>query len=127
MKLLKNVGHLFCQIFNDDVFGRFCLQNLIILFPPAKYDFNNSVSLNAFASKAATIAVIVGHCSNDLEFFIDRNFRASILSFSALRKLINAFPFFFVRLGEGASQVDYRRISHHLNPALPRIDTWIIA
>jgi len=31
-----------------------CLQALIILFPPAKYDFNNSVSLNAFASKAAT-------------------------------------------------------------------------
>jgi len=28
--------------------------------PPAKYDFNNSVKLVAFASKAATNAVIVG-------------------------------------------------------------------
>ena len=94
------------SIFNHDAFDWFCLQKLIILFPPAKYDFNNSVSLYAFASKAATIAVIVGHCSNDLEIFIDRNFRASILSFSALRKLIIAFPYFLVTLGEGASQVD---------------------
>jgi len=30
---------------------------------PAKYDFNNSVSLNIFASNAATIAVIAGHSS----------------------------------------------------------------
>ena len=54
-----------------------CLQKLIILFPPAKYDFN-FVSLNAFVSKAATSAVIVGHSSNDLKFFIDLTFRASI-------------------------------------------------
>ena len=42
----------------------------MILFPPTKYDFNNSVSLNAFASKAAANAVIVGHSSNDLEFLL---------------------------------------------------------
>jgi len=42
----------------------------MILFPPAKYNFNNSVSLNAFASKAATNAVIVGHSSNGLEFLL---------------------------------------------------------
>jgi len=51
-----------------------CLQKLIIQFPPDKYDFHNSVSLNVVASKAATSAVIVGHSSNDLEFFIDRIF-----------------------------------------------------
>jgi len=30
------------------------------MFLPAKYDSNNSVQFNAFASKAATNAVIVG-------------------------------------------------------------------
>jgi len=78
-----------------------CLQKLIILFLPAKSDFDDSVSLNVFASKAATSAVIVGHSSNDLELFIDRTFRASISTFSALRKLINAFAFFLVTVGEG--------------------------
>jgi len=47
-----------------------CPQKLIILFPPAKCDFNDSVSLNAFALKAATSAVIVEHSSNDLEFLL---------------------------------------------------------
>ena len=76
----------------------------IILFPPAKYDFNNSVSWNACASKVATSAVIVGHSSNDLEFFIDRTFRASTSSFSDKLELI--FPFFLVKMGEGASKLD---------------------
>ena len=44
-----------------------------------------------------------GHSSNDLEFFIDRAFRAS---FSDFRKLINAFHIFLSTVGEGASQVD---------------------
>jgi len=83
-----------------------CLQKLIILFRPAKYDFNNFVSLNAFASKAATSAVIVGHSSNHLEFFIDRTFGASTSSFSAKLKLNSAFPFFLVTAGKGALQVD---------------------
>ena len=39
-------------------------------------------------------AAIVEHSSNDLEFFIDRTFRASISSIPTLCKLINAFPFF---------------------------------
>jgi len=47
----------------------------MILFPPAKYDFNNSVYLNVFVSKAATSAVVVEHCSHDLESFIDSAFR----------------------------------------------------
>jgi len=64
-------------------------------------DFNNSVSLNTFASKAATSAVFVGHSSNDLEFVIDRTFRASISSNSAERKLINAFSFFPRNSGRG--------------------------
>jgi len=76
----------------------------IILFPPAKYDFNNSVSFNACASKVATSAVIAGHSSNDLEFFIDRTFRAPTSSFSDKLELI--FPFFVVTVGKGASQVD---------------------
>jgi len=50
----------------------------------------------------ATSAVTVGHSSNDLEFFIDRTFRASIPSFSALPKLINAFPYFPRNSGRGA-------------------------
>ena len=43
----------------------------MILFQPAKYDFNNSVSLNVFVSKAAPIVVIVGHSDHDLESFND--------------------------------------------------------
>jgi len=57
------------------------LQKFIILFPTAKYDFNNYVSLNIFASKAATSAEIVGRSSNDLEFFIGPTFKASIVIF----------------------------------------------
>jgi len=88
VKLIKNVGHVFCQIFNRDVFGWF------ILFPPATYDFNNSLSLNASTSKAAKIAVVLEHCSRICKLFIDRSFRTSILSFSALHKFINGFSFF---------------------------------
>jgi len=43
------------------------------------------VSLNAFASKAARSAVIVGHSGYDLEFFIDCTFRASASLSWALR------------------------------------------
>ena len=52
----------FVKVFNCGDFGWFdCrMWHLIILFPPAKYYFNNSVSLNAFVLKAATNAVIVG-------------------------------------------------------------------
>ena len=58
--LMKNVDHVFCQIFQLWGFRLVCLWQLIVLFPPARYYFNNSVSLNAFASKAAINAVIVG-------------------------------------------------------------------
>ena len=37
------------------------------VFPPDKHDFRNSVSLNAFASKVATSAVILGHSNKDLQ------------------------------------------------------------
>jgi len=46
------------------------IAKIKILFPPAKHDFNNSMSLTAFWSKAATSAVIVGHSSNDLQFLL---------------------------------------------------------
>jgi len=69
------------------------------------YHFNNSVSLNGFALKAATGAAIVGNSSNDLELFIDRFFTTSTSSFSTKLKLNCAFPFFLVTVGEGVSQV----------------------
>jgi len=99
-----------CEIFTSAVsesqrgpnavllFRLVCLQKLMILFTPAKYGYNNSVSLNAFASKAASSSLIVGHSSNDLQIFIDRTFRASTSSFSAKHKLNSVFQFFFVRL-----------------------------
>ena len=43
------------------------LSKLIIVFPPARHDFHNSVSLNAFVSKVATSVVIVGQFSKDLQ------------------------------------------------------------
>jgi len=51
----------FVKVFNCGDFGWFAcgLWQLIILLPPAKYEFNDSVSFNAFASKAATNAVTV--------------------------------------------------------------------
>jgi len=79
---------------------------LIILFPPAKHDFNNYLLLQAFALKAAIRAVIVVHSSNDLSFFIDRTFRGSTSSFLDKLKLNSALPFFLATVGEGASQVD---------------------
>jgi len=56
----KNVDHVLCQICQLWRFRLVCLWQLIILFPPAKWDSNNSVQFNAFASKAATNAVIRG-------------------------------------------------------------------
>jgi len=60
MILIKSVDHVLCQIFQLWPFRLVCLWQSIILFPPAKRDSNNSVQFNAFASKAATNAVIVG-------------------------------------------------------------------
>ena len=88
---------MFCQICQSWRFRLVCLWKLIILFPPPKR-FNNSMSLKVFASKAATSAVIVGNSSNNLEFFIDRTFRASYLAF---RKLIKPFSFFVCNNGRG--------------------------
>jgi len=55
----KNVGHVFCQIFQLWRFRLVCLRQLIVLVLPDKQDFNNSVQFNAFALKAATDVVIV--------------------------------------------------------------------
>jgi len=49
----------FVKYFNCGDFGWFACGGLMNLFPPAKQDFNNSVQFNAFASKAATSAVIM--------------------------------------------------------------------
>jgi len=46
------------------------------------------------------------HSGDDLQLFIDRTFRVSMSSSSALRKLINAFLFSFGSVGDGALQVD---------------------
>jgi len=75
VKLMKNVDHVFCQTFNHDVFGWFacknekscsCQPNTISTIP---CHFCIEGSNNAFASKAATSAVIVGNCSKDLKYF----------------------------------------------------------
>jgi len=58
--LIKSVDHVLCQIFQLWRFRLVCLWQSIILFPPAKWDFNKSVQFCAFTSKAATDAVIVG-------------------------------------------------------------------
>jgi len=57
---MKSVDHVLCQIFQLWRFRLVCLWQSIILFPPAKWGSNNSVQFDAFASKAATNAVIVG-------------------------------------------------------------------
>jgi len=40
--------------------------------PAGQAQFPQFHFIEIFASKVATSAVIVGHCSNDLHFFIDR-------------------------------------------------------
>ena len=50
----------FVKHFNCGDFGWFAFGSLSILFPPAKWDFNNSLQYNAVASKAATNTVMVG-------------------------------------------------------------------
>ena len=84
---MKNVGHVFCQIYNRGAFGWFSqLRKVKILFPPPEDDCNNSVSLNAFASKAATVAMIVGYYSRFYKLFLTvllerqyRHFRLSAM------------------------------------------------
>jgi len=56
--MCTTVDHVLCQIFQLWRFRLVCPWQLMFL--PAKYDSNNSVQFNAFASKAATNAVIVG-------------------------------------------------------------------
>jgi len=89
---------VFCQIFQLWRFRLVCLWKLILLFPPAKYDLNNSVVIERFCVEGSNKRSDRGHSSNDLEFFTDRTFRAS---FSAFRKLINAVPFFPRNSGRG--------------------------
>jgi len=100
LKNARSKHFLGCQacvtIFSNKRFRLVCMQKLIILFPPAKYRFNNSLSLNVFASKGATSAVILGTLVTNKNFLLTIHiaFRASISSFSSLHKLIKAFPVF---------------------------------
>ena len=86
MLLIQNVDHVLCQIFQLWRFRLVCLWQLIIPFPPAKYNFNNSVSLNAFASKAATNAVSVGTS------VMIENFLMTVLSERHFRSFANWLP-----------------------------------
>jgi len=54
----------------------------------------------------------------DLDSFIGRIFRASKSSFSAFRKLINAFSFFPRNNGRGGLTNGLAQGPHQLNPAL---------
>jgi len=62
--------------------------------PASQVRFQRFGVIEAFASMAETSAVIVGRSNNDLEFLLIVLLKATISSFSALRKLINAFPLF---------------------------------
>jgi len=70
-----------CVLSNISIwrFRLVCLLQLIILFPLAKQDFNNSVQFNAVASKAATHAVIADTPVMIYNFLLtvlsERNFR----------------------------------------------------
>jgi len=71
--------------------------------PASQVGFNNSVQFNAFASKAATQAVIVGTS------VMIWNFLLTVLSERHSRIFANSLTlsiFFLTKMGEGASQVD---------------------
>jgi len=63
-------------------------------FPAGQVRFQQLRVIERFCVEAERSAVIMRRSNNDLEFFIDRAFKASISSFSDFRKLINAFHFF---------------------------------
>ena len=67
-KKMWNLKWAMCFVTNSTVtFLVGPMWKVTILFPPAKQDFHNSVPFNAFASKATTCAVIMGHSSKDMQ------------------------------------------------------------
>jgi len=79
VKLIKNVGHVFCQLLY--------LTKTFSVYLPAK--INNPVP--AIQVTISTIPChwrLLGHSGNDFELFIDCTFRASASLPSTLRKLI---------------------------------------
>jgi len=95
-----------------------CVNYLTMIFPvslPAKIGnlvpasqvrFQQFRAIEPFCVEGSNKRGDRGDSSNDLEFFIDRIFRASTSSFSAKLKPNSAFPFCLVTVREGASQVD---------------------
>jgi len=69
--------------------------------PASQVRFQQFHAIERFCAESSENAVIVGHSSNDLEFFIGRTFRASTSSLLAKLKLNSAFPFFLVTVREG--------------------------
>ena len=73
MKLIKNIVLTTAICFVNYLTVTFLIGlpvQIKILFPRGKHDFNNSRSLAAFESKAATSAVVVRHSINDLQFLL---------------------------------------------------------
>jgi len=103
VKLIKKVGHVFCQIFNK-TFSVGLTAKIDNPVPAIQVRFQQFRVTERFC--VATSAVIVGHSGTNLEFFIDCTFRASVSLSSALRKLINPVPLFPLNSGRGASQGD---------------------
>jgi len=65
-KELRKLTQVMCLVKNLTVTFLFGSPiETVIVFPPTKHTLHDSVSLNAFASKIATSAVIVGHFSED--------------------------------------------------------------
>jgi len=83
------VGLVFCQPFNLGVSGWFVCKNNYPVPASQQLRFQPLRVIECFCAESSDLStVIVGHSSNDLEFFIDRKFRPSISSFSTLCKLI---------------------------------------
>jgi len=92
---------VFDQIFTCGLFGWFPCWDFKNPDPARQLRFQQFRVIERFCVKGSPSAVIVGHSSNDLEIFIERSWRATILQFSALRKLINTFPFLPRNSGRG--------------------------
>jgi len=99
----------FVKYFNWGVFNWFACgsYNLVPAIPQKRSMIpKHSVSLNAFASNAATSAVILGHTSIDLKFSLTVLLERRYLHYRPFRNLIKAFPFFPRNSGREASQVN---------------------
>jgi len=114
MKLIQYVCNpCVFLIFNRGVSGWFACRDWKSW---SGHDFHNSMSLNSFASKAATNVVIAGHSSRALEILLTALGKLWYHDFWLWANWLTFFHFFLVTVNGECLTSGLN--SHQLNPAL---------